>query len=133
MSFRNLLLRNLNLARINQLLHLLRALAINLASNRERRTQNLLDRPAQILSHTLEPHGTRNVDDLIERDGLGMLDVLLLLAVAGWLLERLDDEGGGRGDDGDGGLTVLDGELDGDAEAFPVACCFGDVFTDLLW
>ena len=59
-----------------------------------------------------------------------MLDVLLLLAVAGWLLERLDDEGGGRGDDGDGGLTVLDGELDGDAEAFPVACCFGDVFTD---
>ena len=47
-----------------------------------------------------------------------MLDVLLLLAVAGWLLERLDDEGGGRGDDGDGGLTVLDGELDGDTESF---------------
>ena len=59
-----------------------------------------------------------------------MLDVLLLLAVSGRLLEGLDDEGGGRGDDGDGGLAVLDGELDGDAEALPVARRFGDVFTD---
>jgi hypothetical protein len=31
-------------------------------------------------------------DNVIERDGLGVLDVLLLLAVARWLFEGLDDE-----------------------------------------
>jgi hypothetical protein len=59
-----------------------------------------------------------------------MLDVLLLLAVARGLLEGLDDERGGGRDDGDSGLTVLDGELDGDAEALPVSGGFGDIFTD---
>ena len=47
-----------------------------------------------------------------------MLDVLLLLSVAGGFLQGLDDERRGRGDDGNGGLTVLDGELDGDTESF---------------
>ena len=47
-----------------------------------------------------------------------MLDVLLLLAVPRRLLECLDDERRGGGNDGDGGLTVLDGQADGDAEAF---------------
>lgn len=47
-----------------------------------------------------------------------MLDVLLLLAVPWGLLERLDDEGGCRGDNGDGCLTILDGESDGDTETF---------------
>ena len=59
-----------------------------------------------------------------------MLDVLLLLTISWWLLEGLDDEGGSRGDDTDGGLSILDGELDGDAEAFPVTGGFGDIFTD---
>ena len=52
--------------------------------------------------------------DLIKRDALGVLDVLLLLAVTGRLLEGLDDERRGGGNDGDGSLTVLDGQLDGD-------------------
>ena len=46
-----------------------------------------------------------------------MLDILLLLPVPGGLFQGLDDERGGGGDDRDGGLTVLDGELDGDAQA----------------
>ena len=61
-----------------------------------------------------------------------MLDVLLLLAVSGRLLKGLDDEGGSGGNDGDGGLTVLDGELHGDAKTLPVAGGLGDIFTDLL-
>lgn len=51
-----------------------------------------------------------------------MLDVLLLLTVPGGLLERLDDEGGCRGDNRDGCLTILDSESDGDTETFLWSC-----------
>lgn len=47
-----------------------------------------------------------------------MLDVLLLLAVTGRLLEGTDDKGRGGRNNRDRGLTVLDGELDGDTETF---------------
>ena len=62
-----------------------------------------------------------------------MLDVLLLLAVTRWLLEGLDDEGRGGWNNGDGGLTVLDGKTDGNAESLPVTSSLGDIFSDLLW
>lgn len=61
-----------------------------------------------------------------------MLDVLLLLAVTRRLLEGTDDKGGRGGDNGDGSLTVLDGELDGDTESLPVAGGLGDILSDLL-
>ena len=77
-------------------------------------------------------HGAADLDDLVERDGLGVLDVLLLFAVTRGLLEGLDDKGGGGGNDRDGSLTVLDGQADGDAETLPVASGLGDIFTDLL-
>lgn len=51
-----------------------------------------------------------------------MLDVLLLLTVPGGLLERLNDERGCRGDNGDGCLTILDGELDSDTKTFLGGC-----------
>ena len=60
-----------------------------------------------------------------------MLDVLLLLAVAGRLLEGLDDERRGGGNNGNGGLTVLDGQLDSDTETLPVTSGLGNIFTDL--
>ena len=47
-----------------------------------------------------------------------MLDVLLLLAIAGRLLEGLDDQGGSSGNNRDSSLTVLDGKLDSYAQAF---------------
>lgn len=46
-----------------------------------------------------------------------MLDVLLLLAVTGRLLQGLDDQGGGCRYDRYGGLTVLDGEFDSNSES----------------
>ena len=77
-------------------------------------------------------HGAADLDDLVERDGLGVLDVLLLFAVTRGLLEGLDDQGRGGGHDRDSGLTVLDGQADSDAETLPVAGGLGDIFTDLL-
>ena len=51
-----------------------------------------------------------------------MLNILLLLAVARRLFQRLDDEGGRGGNDGDGCLTVLNRKLDGYAETFLEKC-----------
>ena len=51
-----------------------------------------------------------------------MLDVFFFLSISGWFFESLDDEGGCGWDDRDGGLTVLDGEFDGDTESFLQMC-----------
>ena len=126
-----LLLRNLNLARLDVVGDGLGRAAVDLAAGRESSAENLLDGTLQVLCHGLESHGAGDVDDLVERDALGVLDVLLLLAVPRGLLESLDNERRGGGNDGDGSLTVLDGQLDRDAESLPVAGGLGDIFTDL--
>ena len=63
---------------------------------------------------------------------LESLTVLDLLAVAGGLLEGLDNERGGAGNDGDGGVTVLNGEADRDPQTLHVLGGLGDIITDLL-
>jgi hypothetical protein len=73
-----------------------------------------------------------HVVDLVKGNVAGVGNVLLLLAVTGGLLERLDDERRGRGDDRNRSLTVLDRELDGHAETLPVTGRLGDVLSDLL-
>lgn len=127
----DLLLGDLNLARLDVVGDVLRAAAIDLAAGAESSSENLLDGTLQVLGHGLKAHGAGDVDDLIEGNALGVLDVLLLLPVARGLLEGLDDERRGRGNDGDLGLTVLDGQPDGDTETLPVASGLGDIFTDL--
>lgn len=122
----------LNLAGLNGVGDLLGALAINLATGGESGTENLLDGTLEVLGHGLEAHLAGDLDDLVKSDRLGVLDVLLLLAVTWRLLESLDDKGRGGGNNRDGGLTVLDGESDGDTETLPVASGLGDIFTDLL-
>ena len=47
-------------------------------------------------------------------------------------LECPDYKRGGGRHDSDLGLTVLDGELHCDAQAFPRSCRFRNIFTDLL-
>ena len=61
-----------------------------------------------------------------------MLTMLDFLPVPGGLLEGLDDQGSGRGHDRNLGLTVLDGQLDGDLQTLPVSGGLGDVVTNLL-
>jgi len=133
LQYKHLLLRNLNLAGLDLVRDVLGAAAVDLAASAESSSENLENGTLEVLGHGLEPHSAGNADDLIERNALGVLDVLLLLAVAGRLLEGLDDERRGGGNDGDGGLTVLDGQLDGDTETLPVTSGLGNIFTDLLW
>jgi hypothetical protein len=127
-----LLLRDINLARLDVVADILGATSINLATDRESGTQDFKDSSTKLLGKGARAHGTSDVDDVVERDGLGVLDVLLLLAVTRRLLEGLDHEGRSRGNDRDRSLTVLDGELDGDTETFPVTGSLGDIFTNLL-
>lgn len=49
-----------------------------------------------------------NVVDLVKGDVTGVLDVLLLLPVPRGLLEGLDDKGRSGGNNGDGGLPIVD-------------------------
>ena len=121
----------LNLAGPDVVRDILGAAAVNLAASAEGSSEDLKGGTLQVLGHGLEAHGTGNADDLIKRNALGVLDVLLLLTVSGRLLEGLDDEGRSGGNDGDGGLTVLDGQLDSDTETLPVTSGLGDIFTDL--
>jgi hypothetical protein len=108
----------LDLSALNVIADCLWTPSINLAACGKSSTQDLLDRALQVLRHRLEPHRPRDLDDLVERDGLGVLDVLLLLPVSRWLLESFDDQGRRRWDDGDSRLTVLDGEANRDAQTF---------------
>lgn len=108
----------LDLASFDIITDSLGAPSINLATSAESSSENLENSSLELLSQRLLPHLAGNLDDLIKRNGLGVLDVLLLLAVSGRLLQGLDDEGGSRGNNRDGGLTVLDGETDGNTETF---------------
>ena len=56
-----------------------------------------------------------------------------LLAVTWGFLQCFDDHGWGTGDDGHFGLSVLDGQLDGDLQTLPVLGCLGDVITNFFW
>lgn len=92
-SLRTLL--TLVLALVEQLLHDLWRLAVNLATGAHGSAQNLLDGTGQCLGQRLVglAHGLCYRDDLVEGNGLSVLDVLLLLPVSWGLLEGLDDEG----------------------------------------
>lgn len=107
-----------NLAVINLLEDNLGRLAVDAAANAVGSAKNFLDGTLQLLRERLEAHLTGNLDDFIKADRLVVLDILLLLAVPWGLLEGLDDERRGGGNDRDGGLTVLDSELDSHAQAF---------------
>jgi len=128
----NLLIRNLDLTRLDIIRDIFGATPIDLTSNREGGTKNLLHGALELTGQGLLPHDSGNIDNLIEGNRLAVLDVLLLLAVTRRLLESLDDEGRRRRNDRDGRLTVLDAELDSDAESFPVTSSLGNIFTDLL-
>lgn len=105
-----------NLASLDVVRDVLGAAAVNLAADGESSTEDLKDGTLERLGHRAVAHGAGNLDDVVHGNGLGVLDVLLLLAVTRGLLEGLDDQGRGRRHNRDGGLTVLDGELDSHTE-----------------
>jgi hypothetical protein len=82
----------LNLTRSDVVTDGLGTPSINLATSAEGSSEDLLDTTLERLGERLVLHLAGDLDDLVKRDGLGVLDVLLLLAVTRRLLEGLDDE-----------------------------------------
>lgn len=77
-------------------------------------------------------HGASNLENLVSGDVTVVLDVLGLLSVSEGLLELLNDERSGVGNNFRDGLSVLDGQLSSNSDTLPVQRGLLDVFTDLL-
>jgi hypothetical protein len=106
----------IDLASLDVVGDILGAAAIDLATDGESGTEDLKDGTPELLGERAVTHLASNLHDLVEGDGLVVLDVLLLLAVTRRLLESLDDQRGSGRHDRDRSLTVLDGELDSHTE-----------------
>ena len=106
--------------------------AVHGAADGLRGAENLLHAAAELLAHGARPHHAGSLDDVVHRDVAVVFDVLDLLPVPGRLLQRLDDEGGGGGNHGAGGLSVLHLQLHGHLQTLPVAGGLGNVVSDLL-
>lgn len=94
--------------------------AIDLAADAEGSAEDLQHGALELTGERLVggAHGASDIDDLVQRDRLGVLDVLLLLAVPGRLLQGSDNQRRSRGHNRHGGLSVLDCEPDRHAETF---------------
>lgn len=83
----------LNASLLDLITDVLGGSTINLAADTESRAQDLENGSLQLTSERLvgTAHCSCNLNDLVHRDGLGVLDVLFLLAVSRGLLKSSDD------------------------------------------
>lgn len=129
---KNLFVGDDELTGIDGLLDLTRVLTINGATNGDAGAEDLLNGAREGLGKRAGTHDTSNSLNVIEGNVTSVLNVLLLLLITRRLVQSLDDKGGGRGDDLNSGLTVLDGQLAGNTETLPVLGGLGDIITNLL-
>ena len=106
--------------------------AVNGATDRLGCSKNLLHAAGELTGHGARPHHSGSIDDIIHGDVTVVLDVLHFLPVPWGFLQGLDDESRSRRNDCNRGLSVLDLQLDGDLQTFPVTSCLSDVISNLL-
>merc|ERR1712050_606122 len=73
------------------------------------------------------------IKDIVPGDVTVVFDVLDLLSVPWWFFQGFDDQRRSGWNNGDLSLSVLDGQFDGDFQAFPFFGVFADIVTDLFW
>lgn len=125
-------LGNVDLAVVDQSGDLLGALTVDGAAERDAGSEDLLDSASGIDSHTLGAELLGDLNNVVELEVAVVLHVLLLLSVAGTLLECLDDKGSGGGQHTDEALSVLDHHFDLNLNSAPFGGSLLDIFTDLL-
>merc|ERR1719150_24680 len=124
--------RAIHLTVVDLVNDVMRSHTVNSASNGLCGSQDFLHDSGQLLGLGPWPHDASGIDDIVHGDVAVVLDVLDLLTITWRFLQGLDDQGSGGGNDSDLSLTVLDGQLDGDLQTFPVLGGLGDVVTNLL-
>ena len=110
----------------------MRSHTVNGTSDRLSCSEDLFDDSRQFLGHGPGPHDAGSIQDVIHGDVTVVFDVFDLLTITWGLFQGLDDQGCGRGNDIDSGLTILDGQPDCDLETFPVLGGLGNIVTNLL-
>lgn len=88
----DLLLRDLNLPALNVITDILWTSSIDLATDTERCTENLLHTTLQLLGKRLKSHCSGDFDDLVKGNGFAVFDVFLLLAIPRRFLQGFNDE-----------------------------------------
>ena len=92
------------------------SITIDGAADRLSGAEDLLNGALQLARHGAFPHDAGDVNDLVEGNVAAVFDVLDLLAVTWGLLEGADEQRGGAGNHAHRRLTILDRQLDSDAE-----------------
>jgi hypothetical protein len=151
-SLARLFIRHVDLPSVDSVDNVMWRAAVDGATYGLCRTEDFLDAASKILRERLGLHSPCNLVDLIERDIASVLNIFLLLAIPWGLyiwgstkresdgkkggddrtFECPDDEGRCRRYDGDLGLTVLDSELNSDAQTLPSGGRLCNVFSDLF-
>jgi hypothetical protein len=90
----SLLVRDRDLARVDAVDNVVRRLTVDGAADGLCGTEDLLAAVRERLRECLGAHRPCDLDHLVERDVARVLDVLLLLAVTGWLWRRERESGG---------------------------------------
>ena len=93
--------------------------------------KNFLDGTSKSLGHGLVPHLLSNVNDGVNAEGAGVLDILGLLPIPLWLIKLLDDKSRSGWEDGNGGLAIDDADLDCATESLIWLCNLGNLLADL--
>ena len=101
MRRKNLLVRDLDLTVVDALLDVLGGAAVDGATDGVGRAEDLEDGALELLGLGLVAHLTGDLDDGGEGQVTAVGNVLDLLAITEGLLEGLDDQGGGVGDNED--------------------------------
>jgi len=107
--------------------------SINGASNGVSGSKEFSADTGQIFGHGSFSHGSGGRQDIVPGDVTVVFDVLDLLSVPWWFFQSFDDQRRSGWNDGNLSLSVLDGQFDGDFQAFPFFGVFADIVTDLFW
>merc|ERR1712137_802757 len=122
---RGLVVLDHDLTVVDLLADLTRVLAIDGASDRHTRAEHLLHGSREVTSIALGAHLLGGLLDIVQGEVAIVDNVLHLLAISGRLLERTHEQRSGGRDNRDGGLAVLHGQQDTNADSPPVLGALG--------
>lgn len=96
------------------------------------RAQDLFDGATECSRHRSWSHRTGNGNYVVERQIATVFDILLSLAISGWLFQSFNYQRSRRRHNRNSGLSILNGQLNCDFQTFPITGSLGDVVTNFF-